>query len=33
MNKTLFELDYEFYKLYPELANTCGCTSNIVIFI
>ena len=33
MNKTLFDLDYEFFKLYPELANTCGCTANIVVLI
>jgi serine/threonine protein phosphatase PrpC len=26
MNKTFFELDYEFNKKFPELSQTCGCT-------
>lgn len=27
MNKTFYELDYEFCKKYPDLSMTCGCTA------
>lgn len=33
MNKTFFELDYEFYKKYPELSMRCGCTGLCSIII
>lgn len=33
MNKTFFELDYEFYKKYPELSLTCGCTCIVMLVI
>lgn len=33
MNKTFFELDYEFYKKYPELALTCGATALVMLII
>jgi serine/threonine protein phosphatase PrpC len=33
MNKTFFELDFEFYKKYPELSMTCGCTALVMLII
>ena len=33
MNKTFYELDYEFYKKDPELAETCGATGMVVMII
>lgn len=33
MNKTFFDLDYEFYQKFPEVANVCGCTALIVMLI
>jgi serine/threonine protein phosphatase PrpC len=33
MNKTFFELDYEFYQKYPEVANACGCTGIVAILV
>ena len=33
MNKTFFELDYEFYQEYGELAMTCGCTAIVMLII
>lgn len=33
MNKTFFELDYEFYQKYPDLAQTCGATGLVCLII
>ena len=33
MNKTFFELDYEFYKKYPDIAGACGCTALVLLII
>lgn len=33
MNKTFYELDFEFYEKYPELAQTCGATGLITLII
>lgn len=33
MNKTFYELDYEFYKQDPQLAQTCGATGIVVIIV
>lgn len=33
MNKTFFELDYEFYKKYPELSMTCGATGIVILIV
>lgn len=33
MNKTFYELDYEFYKKYPELSQTCGATGIVLLTI
>ena len=33
MNKTFFELDYEFYQKYPEISQICGCTALILLII
>ncbi len=33
MNKTFFELDYEFYKKFPEIAMTCGATALVMIIV
>jgi serine/threonine protein phosphatase PrpC len=33
MNKTFFELDFEFYKKYPDLAQTCGATGLVCLII
>ena len=33
MNKTFFELDYEFYQKYPDLAATCGATGIVMLII
>jgi len=32
-NKTFFELDYEFYKKYPDISMTCGATALIMMII
>ena len=33
MNKTFFELDYEFLQKHPELAQTCGATGLVLLII
>ena len=33
MNRTFFELDYEFYKKYPELSMTCGATGLLILIV
>jgi serine/threonine protein phosphatase PrpC len=33
MNKTFFELDYEFYKKFPEVAMTCGATAIVMVIV
>ena len=33
MNKTFFELDYEFYQKNPDLAKTCGATALVMLVI
>jgi serine/threonine protein phosphatase PrpC len=33
MNKTFFDLDFEFYQKFPEVSNTCGCTGLAVLLI
>lgn len=33
MNKTFYELDYEFYKKNPDLAQSCGATGIVVLII
>lgn len=33
MNKTFYELDYEFYKQDPDLAQTCGATGLVVMIV
>ena len=33
MNKTFFELDYEFHRKEPELSRTCGCTALILLVV
>jgi serine/threonine protein phosphatase PrpC len=33
MNKTFFELDYEFYQKYPDLSQTCGATGIVMLII
>jgi serine/threonine protein phosphatase PrpC len=33
MNKTFFELDYEFYKKYPDKSMVCGATGLIMFVI
>ena len=33
MSKTFYELDYEFYKKDPEIAETCGATGLVVMII
>lgn len=33
MNKTFYELDYEFCKKYPELSLTCGATGLVLLII
>lgn len=33
MNKTFFELDFEFYKRHPDLSLTCGATGLVLLII
>jgi serine/threonine protein phosphatase PrpC len=33
MNKTFFELDYEFYKKFPEIGMTCGATALLMVIV
>ena len=33
MNKTFFELDYEFMQKYPDIAQTCGATGIVMLII
>lgn len=33
MNKTFFQLDYEFYKKYPDKSMTCGATGLVMLVI
>ncbi len=33
MNKTFFELDYQFYQKYPDIAMTCGATALVVLIV
>lgn len=33
MFKTFYELDYEFYEKYPEIAGTCGTTLLLMVII
>lgn len=33
MSKTFYELDYEFYQKYPEIAGTCGATLLVLLII
>ena len=33
MNKTFFQLDYEFFKKYPDKSMDCGATGLIMLVI
>ena len=33
MSKTFYELDFQFYKKYPEIAETCGATALVTLII
>ncbi len=33
MNKTFFQLDYEFFKKYPDKSMACGATGLIMLVI
>ena len=33
MNKSFFELDYEFFQKHPDLAQTCGATGLVLLVI
>lgn len=33
MSKTFYELDYEFYQIYPDIAATCGSTILCLLII